>query len=55
MQVHKDIAHCQDASAYSNQTKLLCPTCTTYVNDNDALLACGGNPDYALTFCGLLL
>ena len=54
VQVHQDVAHCQDASAYSNQTKLLCPSCTAYVNDNDALLACGDDPKYAITFCGLI-
>lgn len=54
VQVYKDVAHCQEASMYSNQTKRTCPTCTAYVNDNDALLACDGNPDYTITFCGLL-
>ena len=54
VQVYKDVAHCQDASLYSNHTKRTCPTCTAYVIDNDALLACGGDPDYTITFCGLL-
>lgn len=53
-QVYKDIAHCQDASAFSNHTKRICPTGTAYVNDNDALLVCDANPDYTITFCGLL-